>query len=168
MKNPTKFLTLLAVSLLVVSFIASCNKKAEENTERETATESTFNLTTAKAEIEAANNEFMTLFASIDSLGLSNLYTQDTKFMMTGAPSITGRESVVSTFSGIMKSGISRIDLKTLEVWGNDGLITEEGEYSLYAGDTQADHGKYLVLWKNVEGKWKLHRDIFNTDVSAE
>ncbi len=166
MKNSTKFLTLLAMSLLVVSFIASCNKKAEEHTE--TVIESTFNLTTAKAEIEAANNEFMTLFASVDSIGLSNLYTQDTKFMMTGSSAIKGRESVVSAFSGIMKSGISRIDLNTIEVWGNDGLITEEGEYSLYAGDTQADHGKYLVLWKNEDGKWKLHRDIFNTDVSAE
>ena len=168
MKKSNLFLTLLAVTLLFVSFITSCNKKAEEKTETETITESTFNLTTAKAEIEAANNEFMTLLASQDSIGLGNLYTQDTKFMMTGASAITGRESVISAFSGIMKSGISGIDLKTIEVWGNEGLITEEGEYSLFAGDTQADHGKYLVLWKIEEGKWKLHRDIFNTDISPE
>lgn len=91
MKKSTKFLTLIAVTLLFVSFITSCNKKAEETTE--TVAESTFNLTIAKAEIEAANKEFMAFFAAGDSVELANLYTQDAKFMNTGAPAITGRKT---------------------------------------------------------------------------
>ena len=27
------------------------------------------------------------------------------------------------------------------------------------------DKGKFIVLWKNVDGKWKLFRDIFNSDM---
>ena len=168
MKNLKKALTLIIMSLLFITVFSSCNEKIEEVHETETVVEDEFNLVTAKKEIVAANAEFKAYFASSDSIGLGNLYTEDTKFMMTGAPAITGRASVVSTFSAIMKSGITSVNLKTVEVCGNNEFITEEGEYSLYAGETQADYGKYLVLWKNEEGKWKLHRDIFNTNASAE
>ena len=166
MKNSTKFLTLIAVTLLFVSSITSCNEKAKESTE--TVVESTFNLSTAKAEIEAATKQFMTFVAAADSIGLGNLYTQDAKFMMTGAPAISGIENIQSTFSGIIKSGISNADLRTIEVWGTEDLITEEGEYSLFAGETEVDQGKYLVLWKKEEGEWKFFRDIFNSNLSAQ
>ena len=167
MKKSTNFLTLVVVSLLF-SFVISCNEKAEKITEAETetVTEPVFDLAIAKTEIQSTNNEFAAFISAVDSIGLSNLYTKDTKFMMTGAPSINGRENVQSTMSSIMNSGITGANLKTIEVWGTEDLITEEGEYSLFAGETKADYGKYIVLWKKVEGKWKLHRDIFNSDVS--
>ena len=160
--------TLLVLTILLVSIISSCNEKVEENTEAETVAEVTFNLVIAKANIEAANDNFQDLFAAVDSVGLSNISTQDTTLMMNGAPAISGRENVLTAFSGIMNSGITSVGLKTLEVWGTDEYITEEGEYSVGAGDAKADHGKYLLLWKNVNGEWKRHRDILNTDVSAE
>jgi len=168
MKNSTRFLTPIFLLFVFAFLVTSCNKKAEENINSDTVNEPTFNLETAKSEIEEANNEFKAFFAAVDSVGLSNLYTQDTKFMMNATSAIVGRENVKSTFSGIMNSGISSVDLKTIEVWGNEEILTEEGEYTLYAGDDIADHGKYIVLWKNVEGNWKLHRDIFNTNVTAE
>ena len=166
MKNSTKLL--FPLFILFTFLIISCNEKVEENTNSEIVNEPAFNLETAKSEIESTNKEFKAFFEAVDSVGLSNLYTQDTKFMMTGVPAISGRENVQSTFSGIMNSGISSADLKTIEVWGNTDLLTEEGEYTLYAGDDIADQGKYIVLWKNVEGKWKLHRDIFNSNIPDE
>lgn len=166
MKKSTKSLTLIAVTLLFVSSITSCNKKAKESTE--TVAESTFNLTTAKVEIEVANKEFITFFAANDSVGLANLYTQDAKFMNTGAPAITGRKDIQSALSGIMKSGVSRVDLITIEVWGTEDLITEEGEISLFVEETEVYQGKYMVLWKKDDGKWKLFRDIFNSNLPVE
>ena len=166
MKNPTKFMTLIAVALLLVSSITSCNKKAEET--KEIVIEPTFNLATAKAEIVAANKEFMALFAATDSVGVANLYTQDAKFMITGAPAVSGRANIQSVLSAIMNSGVSSIDLRTIEVWGTEDLLVEEGELSLFAGDTEADQGKYIVAWVKEDGKWKLFRDIFNSNLPAE
>lgn len=146
MKNSTKLFTLIFNILVFALVVTGCNNKVEENINSGAEIEPTFNLETAKTEIESANKEFKNFFTAVDSVGLSNLYTQDTKFMMTGAPSIIGRENVKSTFSAIMNSGISTLDLKTIEVWGNENYVTEEGEYKLYAGDDVADHGKYIVL----------------------
>ena len=168
MKKTTKLLSLIAVTILVITSITSCCEKVEKTTETKTVAESTFNLTTAKAEIVATYNEFETFIATADSVGLGNLYTQDAKFMMTGAPAIIGRKDIQSTFSGIIKSGITNADLRTMEVWGTEGLITEEGEYSLFVGEDEVDQGKYLVLWKKEDGKWKLFRDIFNSNLAAE
>lgn len=166
MKNPTKFLTLIVVALLLVSSFISCNKKVEET--NEIVIETTFNLATAKTEIEAANKEFKVFFAAADSIGLANLYTQDAKFMNNGAPAVIGRKNIQSALSGIMKSGITSVNLITIDVWGMENLITEEGELSLFADEVVVYQGKYIVLWKKVDGKWKLFRDIFNSNLPAE
>ncbi len=166
MKKPTFFLTQIAMALLFVPLVIGCNEKAEETTE--TASASTFNLTTAKAEIVDANKEFATLFAARDSVGLANLYSQDAKFMMNGSPAISGRNNIQTALSGIMNSGISRVDLITIDVWGSEGLVTEEGELSLFVGDQEVDKGKYIVLWKKEDGKWHLFRDIFNSNLSPK
>lgn len=166
MKKPTFFLTHIAIAFLFVPFVISCNDKEEGATK--TTAETAFNLTTAKEEIVAANKEFATLFAARDSAGLANLYAQDAKFMMNGSPAISGRNNIQSAMSGIMNSGISRVDLITVDVWGTEGLVTEEGELSLFAGDQEVDKGKYIVLWKKEDGKWHLFRDIFNSNLPAK
>ena len=163
MKNQTKFLTLIAMTLLFISSFTSCETKAKEAT-----IEPLFNLETAKAEIEAANMQFMTFFKATDSVSVANLYTIDAKFMGNEAPSVTGRKNIQSTLSGLMNSGVTSINLKTIEVWGVENLITEEGEASLFAGETEVFIGKYIVLWKKVDGKWKLFRDIFNSNSPAK
>ena len=53
-----------------------------------------------------------------------------------------------------------------MEVWAIDDLVAEEGELFLYVGDDQVDEAKYIVLWKKEDGRWKLHRDIFNSNLS--
>ena len=67
-----------------------------------------------------------------------------------------------------MNSGITSVDLKTVEVWGTEDLITEEGELSLFVEEAEVYQGKYMVLWKKDDGKWKLFRDIFNSNLPAE
>ena len=40
------------------------------------------------------------------------------------------------------------------------GKFTLQGE-----GGQTVDEGKYLVVWKQADGQWKLHRDIFNSSM---
>jgi ketosteroid isomerase-like protein len=71
-------------------------------------------------------------------------------------------------WGGFINAGIGAIELNTIEVWGDENFITEEGTFVLKAKDsTQLDKGKYLVLWKKENGKWRFHRDISNSDLPA-
>lgn len=169
MKKSAFYLKLVGVLLIILSFSA-CNNKAEKKVQEEKSTpeESSFSLTDAKKEIIEANKEFSQFFAAKDSAGIAKLYTEDAKFMMSGSPAITGRDNIQSVMSGFINSDFTRVDLKTVDVWGTEDLVAEEGELKLYKGDTEVDKGKYIVLWKKVDGKWHLFRDIFNTDLTPE
>ena len=163
MKTLNNFIIFSTLLLLCITIMNGCKNQTEET--KEVTPEPTFDLTIAKAEIVAANKTFADLFVAKDSAGIANLYTQDAKFMMNGSPSIVGREHIQSVMSGIINSGISSVDLITIDVWGTENLVTEEGEFALYAGENMVDEGKYLILWKKVDGKWHLFRDIFNSNL---
>ena len=41
--------------------------------------------------------------------------------------------------------------------------------FTLTGADGQiADHGKFVVIWRNEGGTWKLFQDIWNSSVAAE
>jgi ketosteroid isomerase-like protein len=69
-------------------------------------------------------------------------------------------------FDGMVKSGaIKKIALETTEVFDGNDTAAEVGKYTVLDGKGQAvDSGKYIVVWKTDGGKWKLHRDTWNSD----
>lgn len=129
-------------------------------------TKSPFDLANAKKEIEAANQEVSNFMAKGDSVGLASCYGTDGALLLNNMPAVKGQANLVKVWGGFINSGIGAIELNTTEVWGDENYITEDGTYVLKAKDgTQLDNGKYLVLWKKENGKWKFHRDISNSDL---
>jgi hypothetical protein len=117
MTKPLELFKRLTYFTLLFSFIIvfqSCNEKPKDK--EQSVPE--FNLATAKAEIEEANKNFMALVASGDSIGLANAYTKDAKFMSAGAPSVVGRTDIQTAMSNIVKSGITKADLRLENVYG--------------------------------------------------
>lgn len=58
--------------------------------------------------------------------------------------------------------------LETIDVEGHGDTAIEMGRYQpLATSDAVADQGKYIVVWKNENGAWKLHRDIWTTSEPA-
>lgn len=169
MKKPSLKQIAVALALGILAMgLPSCTEKPQETpTEAEQSVEE-FNLTTARAEIEEANKNFMALVAAGDSVGLTNSYTADAKFMNAGAPSVVGRANIQKAMSGIILSGITGVDLRLENVYGTEDLIAEEGELTLFVGDEAVAEEKYIVLWKKEDGRWKLFRDIFNSNSPAQ
>lgn len=158
--------SLFALSLLFgLTMLSSCNNGAASKTTAATQNEPSFDLSVVKSEIEAADRNFMDLFAKKDSVGLANLYTEDAKFMSPGAPAAVGRANIQTAMSQLFNSGITSLDLRLMEVYGTEELIAEEGEFTLYVNDKAVADQKYIVLWKKEDGKWKLFRDIFNSNL---
>ena len=155
----------LFTSSLLIGFtiLSSCNNASDSKTDDKPK----FDLTIAKQEIEEANRNFMDLVAKGDSVGLANSYTNDAKFMNAGAPAFVGRASIQKAMSGIINSGVTKVDLRSKEVFGTEDLIAEEGELTIYVKDAAVAEEKYIVLWKKEDGKWKLFRDIFNSNLPA-
>ena len=68
----------------------------------------------------------------------------------------------------VMDMGIKEVHLNTSEIDEMGETAIEVGEYQLSgANNTLMDQGKYLVVWKKDMGTWKLHKDIWNTNMSS-
>jgi uncharacterized protein (TIGR02246 family) len=119
-----------------------------------------------KAAIEAANGEFSAAAAKGDGAAMAALYSSDAQVMPAGSDPIRGTEAIQKFWQGALDSGIASIGLKTIEVFGHGPTATEVGQYELRdkAGSV-LDHGKYIVVWQHTDGKWKLLRDMFSTNV---
>ena len=115
--------------------------------------------------ISSANEEFVAAFTAGDAAGLAAFYTPDGQLLPTGSDFITGTDGIQAFWAGAFEMGIASISLETLEAEGMGDTAFEVGRYSLHGADGQAlDSGKYVVIWKQVDGQWKLHRDIWNSN----
>lgn len=65
--------------------------------------------------------------------------------------------------------GIETAKLETVEVKGQGDTAIYIGKYILSgeAGNVM-DSGKYVVIWKQESGQWKLHRDAWNSGLPPE
>lgn len=158
------FMVVLAGSFTGLLSVSCNNDKPV--TEVEAVALPAFDLAKAKTEIESANKMFMEALGKGDSVGVANLYTEDAKFMGPNGPAVVGRANIQSVISGFIKGGVTKLELTATEVWGDENFIGEEGVMTLSTTDGKpVDKGKYIVLWKKESGQWKLHRDMFNSDL---
>ena len=131
-----------------------------------TETKPAFNLEGAKIEIAEMNRQFEDAVGKSDSVAMVNLYADDAKWMNPNAPSVIGKQALTRELSKLLNAGIGSAKLNTTDVWGDENYVTEEGTYILNAKDgSQMDIGKYLVLWKRVDGKLMFFRDMFSSDL---
>ena len=145
-------------SLALVTILFACQQKTE--------TQPAFNLEDAKKEIAELNKQFEDAVSKSDSVSITNLYAEDAKWMNPNAPTVVGKKALVSELSKLLNAGIASAKLNTVDVWGDENYVTEEGNFQLYAKDgTQIDKGRYLVLWKRVDGKLMFFRDMFSSDL---
>ena len=151
-----KFLGILAMGTMLLS---SCNNEAAKT---ETAG---FSIDSAKAAIAASNKIFGACFATGDSTTFANCYTSDACINVTNMPRMCGTQAITAFFNGGHKMGITNIALTTEEVMGGKDAVVEVGKYEMFVGDkVSAEKGKFIVVWKEENGKWKMHRDIWNSD----
>jgi ketosteroid isomerase-like protein len=120
----------------------------------------------ARAAIEAANAKFSALAAKGDGATLAGLYAKDGAVMPAGSDPIRGTEAIARFWQSAFSSGVVAIELKTVEVYGQGATASEVGEYALRdkAGKL-LDRGKYIVIWHDEGGQWKLLRDMFSSNV---
>ncbi len=113
--------------------------------------------------ILAANQVFMRAFEQ-GATALGDLYTTDAQLFPPNGDVIRGNKAIGPFWKGAFDMGIKKATLETTETERVGDQIVETGRYSLAGADGKAiDKGKYIVVWKNDNGQWKLYRDIWNT-----
>ncbi len=148
-----QFLTFLIASI----FITSCDQKTNEKTLKSNQTD----LSILEKEIELRLREYENHLQNGDSIALGNMYTEDAEII----PSTIGRNNITKAFGNMIRDSITGSTFKTTKLWGNEQLLVEDGTGTWYhTNGTSVGSGRYLLVWKKDDGKWKILRDTWFPD----
>ena len=153
-----KFRISIFLALFVVSIIiTSCNQKVSEKNPETIQTD----LSTLEKEIELRLREYESHLQKGDSIALGDMYMIDAEII----PSTIGRKNIIKVFGSMIRDSITGSSFKTTKLWGNDQLLVEEGTGNWsHANGQVVGSGRYLLVWKKDEGKWKILRDTWFPD----
>ena len=95
---------------------------------------------------------------------LDNVYTSGARILPPGAAMISGREEIKAFWTSLVQSANAKsVTLTSVEVIPSGDGIVEIGRATLtFAGSPDAMEAKYVVYWRQEDGRWKWDVDIWN------
>jgi ketosteroid isomerase-like protein len=98
---------------------------------------------------------------------LDQVYTTDARILPPGAPMVSGRPAIKDFWSSLILSvNAKSAVLKSIDVMPTADGIVEIGSATLAIqpeGQSAAElEVKYVVYWRQEDGQWKWHVDIWN------
>ena len=159
MANRNCLLAAVAAGIL----LASCSRGAPN----EAATENAG--ATHEQAIRSVVADWLELIRKRDAAGIAQHYTEDGALMPPGAPAAQGRQAIEQAWRGMMETPGFELTFKPTKI-----VVSLAGDMALDRGTYHfkstgrdgpvTDAGKYVVVWRNVDGTWKAMADIFNSD----
>lgn len=128
-----------------------------------------------KAELAAAGDNWNRLYAAGDWAGLRALYTDDAWLMSDKAPAAKGADAIIAYLRRYRDMGASvtfRFEPEDIRVDGKLGTVV--AKYWMTAQipgrPLVRTAGRSLLIYRRIDGRWKLWRDMDNTtpDVAVE
>ena len=98
---------------------------------------------------------------------LDDIYTSDARILPPGAPMVAGRKAIKEFWSGMVRSTNAKsATLESVDVMPAGDGIVEIGR-AVLAIEPQGQAAaqldvKYVVYWKQEDGRWRWHVDIWN------
>jgi len=147
--------------------LLSCNSNNAEKTSDEKAESSTLDKTWAKSFLDSVNTKFSEQIASGDSVALASHYWPDAELLLDNSEVVKGKD-ILNAWGAAIRMGIKEMTFATTDIAGTPTFLIETGNYEMKDGAKKLlDTGKYVVVWENRNGEWKLYRDIGSTSMPA-
>lgn len=113
--------------------------------------------------------QFIKSYNNGDAEGLASLYSEDAKILSPNMDFIEGKNAIQTFWQGALEMGIKSFKGEMIEAESSGNLGYSVYRYSLYGNeDQEIDKGKGLSVLKNIDGKWKIHRDVYNSSMPLE
>ena len=126
----------------------------------------------AEQAIGDTNQRWLALVKQKDAAAIANLYSEEGAFMAPNAPIALGRPAIQQGWQNLLDLPEMTLTFTTddLDLSGAADMAIDRGTYQFTAnpeGGAIEDTGKYVVVWRNIDGEWKVTHDIFNSDSPA-
>lgn len=116
-----------------------------------------------RSAIAAVNRQFEEAARKGDVDRLASLYTADAMAFPPDGPIVRGRDNIKQMWASVAQQmGLKDVRLETLDFEQAGDTGYEVGEATLTLGSGTAIV-KFVVVWRMIDGQWRLHRDIWNS-----
>jgi len=123
----------------------------------------------AEAVIRKNASAFAAAASSGNVDGMLAFYADDAILLPPNAPMFRGKDAIRQFWSGFASLGAINAQLITDDVLQSGDLAAETGHFDLTitpkGGAPIKDNGKFLVVWKRINGEWRIVRDTFNSSM---
>jgi uncharacterized protein (TIGR02246 family) len=149
--------------------ITSC-KPAVESTAVE-AEAPKVDMAQVKAEIQAVETAWATAQNAKDINALMSLYADDAISMADAAPSLNGKDAIKAWQEAEFAKAPTGLNsfYTVQDIYGDGETVTEVGtSVTKDASEAVVRTGKYVAIWKKMDGKYLCIREIYNNDAPAK
>lgn len=103
-----------------------------------------------------------------DAAGVAALYTEDAQLLPPDAPVVSGRTEIREFIARNFRPGGAQVEVVTVETRMFGDYAHRQGSFKLGGpGRDSGATGKFLELWKKVDGRWLIHREIWNSNAPS-
>jgi ketosteroid isomerase-like protein len=127
----------------------------------------TVNLDAARQEITTNNQAWGQALVRGDSAAMVGLYHTEARIYPPNAAMMSSRSDMGRMVTSMTGAGLQSANLTTTDVISGGDLVIETGTYEMRDATKTIDRGKYMVVWKQDNGRWRIYRDIWNSDMPA-
>lgn len=126
-----------------------------------------FDLGETRKVIEARNAQFTRAHVTGDRAMIDSMFTDDARVLPPNADPVIGRAAIDVLTATFIEYGITEFTEETTDFYGNERMLIDQGNYVMtYGKDSTTERGKYLNVWKWVNGEWKIYSNIWNTNAA--
>lgn len=126
-------------------------------------------LAAEEAAVRQAGKEWLAAEIAKDVPRIVSFYAEDAIEMASNTPMIQGREAIRQWYEAwLLPAGVGMtFETAAIEVAASGDLAVERGTYRFTQDSPRGiteDVGKYVTVWKKVDGKWLVAIDASNSD----
>lgn len=119
--------------------------------------------------IRLASERWLELIRAKDAEAIAQLYSEDGALMPPNSPMAKGRRAIQNAWQSMMQTpGFNlTFEVETIVVSSSGDMALDRGTYDLAMSSPDGpvrDNGKYVVVWRKIDGDWKAAADIFNSN----
>lgn len=154
--------TLLRWSVLTSLLTGACggSAPADEGTP--------FDLEATRQFIAEQNKRFTNAHLTGDVAAIDSMFAPDAKSYPPGADAVSGLPALHAFTVAYLEAGLTEFREETTDFYGNEEYVVDAGTYVVtYGPDHVTERGKYLNVWQQVDGTWRIKANMWNTDAPA-
>ncbi len=116
-------------------------------------------------ELKAMEGVWQSAYDANDAAVISAVYSDNGALLPPNSESVNGQAALENYFRDFQATGM-RIEIRDTEAYMHGDVGYTLGAYTITSADGAAiDKGKYIAIWRFIDGTWRMHRDIFNTNL---